>query len=453
MLLNIRYNWISTLLMLLLISKILYSQHVTISSGTTFSLGSMACALPGNWNNSGTFNAGTGTVMFNGTSGNQTITNSSGETFYNLTVNKSTGDVQLANNVLINSTVTLTSGDIDLNGNTLSLASTATLNESSGNTCKNGTITCTVSLNTPSSNNVCGIGAEITSSADLGNTTITRGHTAQTGNGNNGIERYFDITPTNNSGLNATLDFHYDDTELNGNTETELVQFRSTDGGTNWSLEGGTVDAFFNTVTLSGIDAFSRWTLAASTLPLPVELISFTVSVRSSIVEIHWQTETEVDNYGFDVERSTVEANWEKIGFVEGNGNSNSPKLYSFTDKNPVGGSIFNYRLKQIDTDGKFNYSAVVEIEMIPIDFMLYQNYPNPFNPTTTIKYALPFEGEVKISLYNSLGEQVAVILNRTMPAGYHSVKLDGSNLTSGIYIYRIETEGFIKSKKMMLIK
>jgi len=287
----------------------------------------------------------------------------------------------------------------------------------------------------------------------LGSTIITRGHTAQTGNGNNGIERYFDITPTNNSGLNATLDFHYDDSELNGNTESELVQFRSTDTGTNWSLEGGTVNTTSNTVTLSGIDEFSRWTLAASSLPLPVELISFTASVRSSLVELHWQTETEVDNYGFDIERSTIDDSWKKSGFVEGHGNRNSPKSYSFTDKNPVGGSIFNYRLKQIDTDGEFNYSDIVEVEMIPNEFILYQNYPNPFNPATTIKYALPFESKVKIVLYNSLGEQVAVILNRTMPAGYHNIKFYGSELTSGIYIYRIETKGFIKSKKMMLIK
>jgi len=137
---------------------------------------------------------------------------------------------------------------------------------------------------------------------------------------------------------------------------------------------------------------------------------------KSSSIELHWQTETEVDNYGFDIERSTTDDNWEKIGFVEGHGNSNSPKLYAFTDKNPAGGSIFNYRLKQIDTDGKFEYSNIIEVELIPNEFVLYQNYPNPFNPTTTIKYALPFESMVKIVLYNSLGEQVEVILNKTMP-------------------------------------
>ena len=435
-----------------------YSQGLTISSGTTFSLGSAVVTLPGNWNNSGTLNAGTGTVVFNGTSGNQTITNSSGETFYNLTVNKSSGDVQLANDILINNILTLTSGDLDINSKALSLDGAATLNESSGNTCKNGTINATVSLNAPSSNNVCGMGAEITSSANLGSTTITRGHIVQTGNGNNGIERYFDITPTNNSGLNATLVFHYDDSELNLLTESELILFKSTDSGTNWTMMGGTVNTTNNTVTLVGLDGFSRWTLAASTLPLPVELISFTASVRSSSIELHWQTETEVDNYGFDVER-TIQNNknetqtWEKIGFVEGYGNSNSPKSYSFTDRNPVGGSIFNYRLKQIDTDGKFSYSDVVEVEMIPIEFILYQNYPNPFNPVTTIKYAIPFECNVKIVLYNSLGEQAAVILNKIMPAGYHSIKFDGSELSSGLYIYRIESKGFMKSKKMLLIK
>ena len=260
--------WLTALLNLSVLG-----QGIKISSGTTLTGGSATVTLPGNWNNSGTFIPGTSTVTFNGATGNQTITNSNGETFNNLTINKAGGDVQLSNNITVNGTLTLTSGDVDLNGKTITLGSSATLSETAGNTVKGttGSITTTRSLNAPSSNNIGGMGAELTSSADLGSTIITRGHTAQTGSGNTGITRYFDITPTNNSSLNATFVFHYDDSELNALTESELILFKSTDIGINWSQMDGTVNTTKNTVTLAGLDGFSRWTLGASSLPLPVE--------------------------------------------------------------------------------------------------------------------------------------------------------------------------------------
>jgi len=196
--------------------------------------------------------------------------------------------------------------------------------------------------------------------------------------------------------------------------------------------------------------------------PVPVELTLFTANADEYKVMLNWVTETEVDNYGFEVQRS-VDLNqtseWMKIGFVEGHGNSNSPKQYSFTDKNPVGGSKFQYRLKQIDTDGKFEYSDVIEVELIPNEFVLYQNYPNPFNPTTTIKYALPVESKVKIVLYNSLGERITELVNELQSVGYQEAVWNASNAASGVYIYTIEavptnkSGNFTSIKKMILLK
>jgi hypothetical protein len=363
--------------------------------------------------------------------------------------------VQLVSNVSASKIVQLTSGDINLNGKLLELGTVGILIESAGNTVKgsSGTIKITRTLNAPLSENVAGMGAEITSTADLGSTKITRGCTEQSGNENTGIKRYFDITPTTNTGLNATLVFHYDDSELNSLTESELLLFKSTDSGTSWTQMGGTVNTTNNTFTIAGLDGFSRWTLGASSSPLPVELISFTADVVNNAVELNWQTATEVDNYGFDIERTLSTGVWSKIGFVEGHGNNKSPKDYSYLDKSPIGGGKFKYRLKQVDTDGKYEYSNIVEVEIIPAEFALYQNYPNPFNPSTTIQYSVKERASVELVLYDILGRQVVVLVNEEQDAGYYKINFNAGRLASGIYFYRIQAGNFIETKKMILLK
>jgi hypothetical protein len=193
--------------------------------------------------------------------------------------------------------------------------------------------------------------------------------------------------------------------------------------------------------------------------PLPVELTSFTAKVlNSGGVKLDWRTETEVSNYGFEVERLQdfkIEKlqDWEKIGFLEGHGNSNSPKDYSFTD-NSAGYGKYSYRLKQIDTDGQFEYSKKVEVDLKnSTKFELSQNYPNPFNPVTTIKFALPESGNVNLTIYNLLGEQVAEPINEFKNAGIHTINFNASELNSGVYIYKVESNGFVQSRKMTLIK
>jgi len=189
-----------------------------------------------------------------------------------------------------------------------------------------------------------------------------------------------------------------------------------------------------------------------SNSPVPVELSTFTASVRNNSVTLNWKTETEVNNYGFELERKN-EDNWERIVFVKGHGNSNSPKEYSYTDKSPIGGSKFQYRLKQIDNNGQFEYSEVVGVELIPTEYALYQNYPNPFNPITKIRYQLPKESKVVIKIYDVLGSEVMELLNEQKEAGVYAVEFNADNLSSGTYIYRIIAESFMDTKKMILLK
>lgn len=218
-------------------------------------------------------------------------------------------------------------------------------------------------------------------------------------------------------------------------------------------------------------NGFSEFIFSSPDQPLPVELVSFTAKVKSSAVHLQWETVTEVNNYGFEVERSnaveTMNASstqgrtWQKIGFVEGNGNSNSPKSYSFTDRNASAGKYI-YRLKQIDTDGAFDYSDEVAVDLgTPAQFSLSQNYPNPFNPSTLVQYAVPVQSVVVLEIYDITGTRVAQPVNALHEPGSYSAlfNLTDLNLASGTYIYRLSATDmsgnimYSAINKMLLLK
>jgi len=190
--------------------------------------------------------------------------------------------------------------------------------------------------------------------------------------------------------------------------------------------------------------------------PLPVELVSFTASVKNNQVLLKWVTETEVSNYGFEVQRSEfgIESSvFRALGFVEGHGNSNSPKEYYFVDNDVTAGK-YSYRLKQIDNDGKFEYSKVIEVDVLaPLNYELSQNYPNPFNPSTTIRYSLPETRQVKLAIYDVLGQVVETLVDDIKAAGVHTINYSASELKSGIYFYKLKSGNILEVKKMILIK
>ncbi len=190
-------------------------------------------------------------------------------------------------------------------------------------------------------------------------------------------------------------------------------------------------------------------------IALPVELTFFTSSVEKNTVYLNWETESEINNKGFDIERKVKGTSmWQKVGFVEGKGNSNQNSNYSFTDSKLNSGK-YNYRLKQIDFNGNIKYHNLIgEVTVgIPKRFSLSQNYPNPFNPKTKIDYEIPINGKVTLKIYNQLGQEVTNLVNEIIEAGYYTNEFDGSNLASGIYFYRMETKEFTDVKKLMLIK
>lgn len=187
---------------------------------------------------------------------------------------------------------------------------------------------------------------------------------------------------------------------------------------------------------------------------VPVELTSFAAKVNAAgQVELNWSTATELNNLGFQIERKVVDGEFLPIGYVKGNGTTTEVKEYSFTDRTVEIGKYI-YRLKQMDYDGKFEYSPEIEVDVNPpLQFTLEQNYPNPFNPSTKIKFGLAENTNVKLAVYNLLGELVAILINNQLSAGFYEVEFNATSLPSGMYIYSIETPVFKEVKKMMLMK
>ncbi|HLP17785.1 MAG TPA: S8 family peptidase [Bacteroidota bacterium] len=193
---------------------------------------------------------------------------------------------------------------------------------------------------------------------------------------------------------------------------------------------------------------------------LPVELASFTSHTQKGSVVLAWRTATETNNYGFEIERKQrssagqSKAVWEKIGFAPGNGTTSSAHDYVFTDHAPSTG-LLSYRLKQIDRDGHFCYSAErdVQAEGVPAVFSMAQNYPNPFNPATMFRFSLPVASRVRLVVYDVLGRETAVLIDRMIEAGAHTTEWNASQYPSGVYFFRLEAGEFSATKKLLLQK
>ena len=274
----------------------------------------------------------------------------------------------LSGNMNVNGSLSMMNGDLDLNGNTITLGSNASLTETAGNTVKGSTgkLITTSDLNAPSGVNVGGLGSVITSSANLGSTTVERYHYTPSGGGAQGISRVYNLIPTNNTNLNATLKLNYDESELNGIDEIKLGLYKSAGGSDNtWAELGGSVNTSQNSVELSGINDFAYFTLGDVDSPLPIE----------------------------------------------------------------------------------------EENESLPQSFSISQNFPNPFNPSTVIKYQVPENTFVTITIYDVLGNEISKLVNQQQTPGYYSASFDGFGLSSGLYICTMKAGNFTASNKMILIK
>jgi len=206
--------------------------------------------------------------------------------------------------------------------------------------------------------------------------------------------------------------------------------------------------AYTPTGYIDGIRVGTTWAQA----PLPVELTSFTAKANGNAITLNWSTATEVENYGFEIERASLNGEFQKIGFVAGAGNSNATKDYTYTDTKLATGK-YQYRLKQIDNSGTFEYSNIIQTEILPTKFELKQNYPNPFNPSTTISFAIAEGSQTRLEILNPLGESVATLVDGNLHAGTHVYQWDGTHSPSGVYMARLITPTQSKTIRMLLVK
>ncbi len=226
-------------------------------------------------------------------------------------------------------------------------------------------------------------------------------------------------------------------------------------------------------VVVSSYNSLSVLNVQLVSSIIPVELISFTALIDINKVTLKWTTATETNNMGFNVERKQVSSPqssednniWETIGFINGSGTTTEIKLYSFLDEGLSSGK-FQYRLKQIDFDGSFEYSNIIDAEIInPINFSLEQNYPNPFNPSTLIRYSVPnvisTEGRninVILRVFDVLGNEVVTLVNDYKPEGNYEVEFNAgqdsrTKIASGVYFYQLKAGSFVQTKKMIILQ
>ena len=433
-----------------------YSQsQLIVQAGTEIKLSANDYLVLENMHliNNGTINliSGNGTFKFSGNS----ITNISGTNkplFNNIELAKSgSSQLVLQRDIDAWGSILFTAGILHLNNHVLDLGKFGYLtneNEAShaiGPT--GGYIQWSDILNAPSSVNPGNLGAIITSTNNLGNTTIRRGHVSQTNSagGGSSILRYFDIVPTNNTGLNATLQFNYLDAELNGLDENSLGLWKSSDL-THWSYIGfDSRNTASNFVSKTGIADFSRWTLSTPGNALPVHFSAFNTKCNGNSITARWTTETEMNSQSFEVQRSADGRNWTTIANLPAAGNSANSRQYSFTDNVYLQNSF--YRIAEVDINGKINYSTINQVRCgNNAEFKLW---PNPAISQTWLSVSIATDEKASLIIIDQKG-RVVYRKQVSLFAGNTIINIDTHWLASGSYVVELIMKNNIRSTSLI---
>jgi hypothetical protein len=433
-----------------------YSQsQIIIQSGTEIKLSNSNYIVLENTHlvNNGTINlnSGNGTFKFSG-NGNTNISGTNTPLFNNLELAK-TGSSQLVLQRDIDAwgSVLFTSGIFHLNNHVLDLGKFGSLsneNETShiiGPT--GGYIQWSDVLNAPSNENPGNLGAILTTTQNLGTTTIRRGHVSQTNGAGAGssILRYYDIIPTNNSSLNATLRFTYLDAELNGLSEPTLTVWKSTNL-TSWSNLGfDSRNTSTNFVEKNAISDFSRWTLSTPGNALPVHFGVFNTKCNGNSVTVKWTTETETNTKSFEIQRSIDGINWMTISNLPAAGNSSNFLEYSFTDNTSLQNNF--YRIAEVDVNGRVSYSIINKVRCG--DNSEFKLWPNPAINRTWLSVNMMDDEKANLRITDEKGR--AVYQKKvSLFAGNNIITIDTRLLSAGVYMVELGMDQKVKSGKLI---
>jgi Secretion system C-terminal sorting domain len=438
-----------TLTGLLLLSINLAAQTgFTITPGASVTVvGNVPITLNNiNFVNNGTFTAGNGTITMTGNTA-ATISGTGTGNFYTLTINNS-GGVSLLNNIGVDNQLDM-GGMLNVKNNTVGLSPTAVIiNETdptriTDDVSNTGNLTTTRTFSSPLANvNPANIGVEFVSAPALGATTISRIATAFVLNGSSSglIQRYYNIQPANNTGLNASVRFHYLDAELNGVVENSSVLWKSSNNGLSWvQIVPDSRNTTANWVQKDNVNDFSLWTIGNNNSALPIILSAFNSYCRDNGANLIWKTEYELNSEKFVIEKSKDAVNWKAIGTIDAKGN---PADYNFTDAEA--GKVY-YRLKQVDKDGSFTYSKILtsDCEVKSITLMLY---PNPAHDYTELVFNSKKTFSTTIQIFDAAGKMVQNI-QAGIQTGMNKIRINLFSLSSGTYIVKLNSEDLNISK------
>jgi hypothetical protein len=438
--------------------EILLGASVTIS-------GSSDLSVYGNFYNEGDPTLGAGTIRFR-SSAAQIISGPVPTQYTNVILDNSstTVSLELQQNMEVSGTFTFVAGKVNLNGQNIDLGTTGELVAEDNSrkifgTAGEITATRTLVANTTYTN-IAGIGLGIeTGAVAPGLTDFARGHFSHQQLGvYNSIQRYFDISPTVNTGLDATMTFYYFEDELEDidgidPIEDNLIPWRSTDAGLTWEGQHFPTrlsnDNVNNWVALTQIDGFSRWTLSDwLTEPLPVTLLSFTAEKDADRVALNWVTASEINSASFEVERSIDLETIITVLSTPAAGYSTTIRNYNGWDETPVNGLSY-YRLKQLDFNGDVDYS-----DWVPV--MFERDQIQVFNAWVSGEHELTLQigsyqsGPMTFTLFDLTGR---LILTGEMPLskGLNSIRIPHDDISDGMYLLRVTKGGAIWQEKFFM--
>jgi parallel beta-helix repeat protein len=434
-------------------------KSITVDNGAILSISTGTLSVTGDWTNNGTFNGGSGKVVFAG-SVDQILGGTQTSSFNDLDVNNASV-LQLAGGISVAGTLTMISGSLNVADQTIDLANSGQLSGESSVNMVYGTTGTIIADNRAGEigggRNIAGLGIEIASLSAISDLDLVRGMASQTGSTKSSLRKYFDIRATPDVGLSASMKMYYFEHEFDvdngGIDEADFVLYRSTDGGTSWSEQtDAVVNTTNQTISLSAIDAFSRWTISSKTTqPLPVQWLNYSAVCKNNGILVEWSTAAEINNDFFTVEK-IIEDRFKEIAVIDGSGNSNTQKSYSYFDADLKKDNY--YRIKQTDYDNKSEYSPVFHTtcnNVAPLFEEPHFNiYPNPFNNQIVVEVVRSNSDIVNIEIINNTGLTIRQNLMSFEYASNARMTIDTGAIPSGIYLVKITAGNYVKTHKMI---